>query len=147
MKRTVLASFLLVASVAATGCVVRAHGRVSAPPPAVYVEVEEEPPPPRQTVVEVRPGFVFIQGRWDRRGGQWVWRDGDWERQRAGHVWYEGRWERRGRRHVWVEGSWRASSSGPEGGGRIRDHRDRGGPPPPPPPNDGGGGPVIRDHR
>ena len=109
------------------------------------VEVEEEPPPPRQTVVEVRPGFVFVQGRWDRRGGQWVWMDGHWERERVGHMWVDGRWERRGRRHVWVEGSWRARSSGPANGPVIRDHRDRGGPPPPPPNN--GGGPVIRDHR
>ena len=144
MKRNVLASFLLVASVAATGCVVRAHGRVNAPPPAVYVEVEEEPPPPRQTVVEVRPGFVFIQGRWDRRGGQWVWRDGYWERERAGHMWVDGRWERRGRRHVWVDGRWQAGGGrGPAGGPNARGNSYN---PPPPPPNNGGG-PVIRDHR
>ena len=146
MKRTVLASFLLAATVAATGCVVRAHGRVSGPPPPVaYVEVEEEPPPPRTPVVEVRPGFVFIQGRWDRRGGQWVWRDGYWERERVGSRWRDGYWERRGRRHVWVEGSWQAGSSGPAGGPNSRDHRTYDAPPPPPPNN--GGGPVIRDHR
>ena len=96
-----LGSFALVSAFAATGCVVRAHGYVHGPPPPVaVVEVEEEPPPPRATVVEIRPGFVFIQGRWDRRGNRWAWRDGYWERERAGYQWDEGRWERRGRGHV-----------------------------------------------
>ena len=143
-----LASLAIVGSFAAlgTGCVVRARGGVYAEEPqGEYVEVEEEPPPPRTTVVEVRPGFVFIQGRWERRGGQWVWRDGYWERERVGHVWVEGRWERRGRRHVWVEGRWQANTQGPANGPVIRDHRDRDPGPPPPPPNNGGG-PVIRDH-
>lgn len=143
MQLKTLGSFALVAAVAvgSAGCVVRGQARFSAP--AVIV-VEEEPPPPRQVYVDTRPGFVFIQGRWDRRGNQWVWRDGYWERERAGHMWVDGRWERRGRGHVWVEGSWRA-------GGRparvqqrqdVRDHRrdqrreERR--------NDG---PVIRDHR
>ena len=69
---------------------------------------------------ETRPGFVFIQGHWDRGGGRWEWRDGYWERERAGYVWEEGRWENRGRRHVWVEGRWRAGRRGPA----VRDHRE-----------------------
>jgi len=101
---------------AASGCVVTARGHVEAP--AAVVEVDEEPPPPRTVVVESRPGFVFIEGRWYRRGGRWEWADGRWERERVGHVWVPGRWERRGRRHVWIEGSWRAS-----GGAVVRDHR------------------------
>jgi hypothetical protein len=113
----------------AGGCVVEARGHVSAP--VAVVEVDEEPPPPRTVVVETRPGFVFIEGRWYRSGGRWEWQDGRWERERTGHVWVAGRWERRGNKHVWIEGSWRASAGGPA----VRDHRE-------PPP-----APVVRDHR
>ena len=100
----------------AGGCVVEARGHVAAP--VAVVEVEEEPPPPRRVVVESRPGFIFIEGRWERRGGRWVWNDGRWERQRSGHIWVQGHWERRGNRHVWIEGEWRAG-----GDTVIRDHR------------------------
>ncbi len=141
LKKT-LGSFALVAAVAAgsTGCVVRARGHVSAP--VAYVEVEEEPPPPRAVIVETRPGYVYVQGRWDRRGGQWIWMDGRWDRERAGYRWDDGRWERRGRGHVWVEGRWSAGGGGRVNNGpQVRDHRSD---PPPPPPQQG---PVIRDHR
>ena len=136
MKIT-LGSFLLAATIAggASGCFVEARGRVVGPPPpvvAVDVEVEEEPPPPRTVVVETRPGFVFIEGRWFRRHGRWEWNDGHWERERAGYYWVPGRWDRRGRHHVWVEGSWRS-------GGPVRDHRA---PPPAAPPSG-----TVRDHR
>lgn len=95
------------------GCVVRAR----VPAPVAVIEVEEEPPPARHVVVETRPGYIYIEGRWIRRGGRWEWHEGHWERQRTGYVWVPGRWERRGRRHVWIEGEWRA------GGTVIRDHR------------------------
>ena len=117
--KNVLSSLLLTATLLGTagGCVVEARGHVAAPAPVAVVEVEEEPPPPRAVVVETRPGFIFVQGRWERRGGRWVWNDGHWERERRGYVWEPGRWETRGRRHVWVEGSWRTS------GTVVRDHR------------------------
>lgn len=141
-----LASFALAAALAsgAAGCVVRAHGHVRVPAPVAVIEVEEAPPPPRVYVTEVRPGFVFIQGRWHRHGNRWEWRDGYWERQRSNQVWVDGRWERRGRGHVWVEGRWRAGGRGDNGNhnGHVRDHRRNN--PAPPPRNDG---PVIRDHR
>jgi hypothetical protein len=138
-----LASFALAATLAsgAAGCVVRAHGYVRAP--VAVVEVDEDPPPPRVVVTDVRPGFVFVQGRWYRQGNRWEWRDGYWERSRAGHTWEQGRWERRGRGHVWVEGRWRAGGRVDSGNhnGQVRDHRRND---PPPRRNDG---PVIRDHR
>lgn len=142
-----LTSFALAAALAsgAAGCVVRAHGYVRAPAPVAVVEVQEAPPPPRVYVTEVRPGFVFVQGRWHRHGNRWEWRDGYWERQRSNQVWVDGRWERRGRGHVWVEGRWRAGGNNGNNGnhnGQVRDHRRNN--PPPPPRNDG---PVIRDHR
>lgn len=146
LKNT-LGSLAIVASFAAlgAGCVVRAHGRVSAP--VAYVEVEEAPPPPRVVVHETRPGFVWVEGRWTRSGNRWVWRDGHWQRERAGHVWVQGRWERRGNRHVWVEGRWNASGTvrtAParhQPGPAVRDHRRKRPAPPPAP------GPTVRDHR
>ncbi len=109
------------------GCVVDGQARVSGP--VAYVEVEEAPPPPRTHVVEIRPGFVWIEGRWNHRGGRYEWYDGRWERERVGHRWEQGRWERRGRGHVWIEGGWRAHN-----GPAVRDHRRH-------------DGPVVRDHR
>jgi len=115
--KNALSSLLLATTLFGTagGCVVEARGHVAAP--VAVVEVDEEPPPPRAVVVETRPGYLFIQGRWIRRGGRWEWSDGHWERQRSGYVWEPGRWERRGNRHVWIEGSWRVS------GTVVRDHR------------------------
>lgn len=135
--KNALGSLLLVVTLGTTGgCLVEAHGRVSAPAPVAVVEVDEEPPPPRTVVVETRPGFVFIEGRWSRRGGRWDWSDGHWERERSGHVWVSGRWERRGHKHVWVEGTWRAN-----GGAEVRDHRS------PPPAAAPESDTVVRDHR
>jgi hypothetical protein len=151
LKNT-LGSLALLASLVAgaSGCVVRAHGHVGAP--VAFVEVEEEPPPPRVVVVDSRPGFVWIEGRWDRAGNRWAWRDGYWERERSGYVWEQGRWDRRGRGHVWVEGRWRSGGNAavytppPANNGNgpnVRDHRTN--QPPPPPPADNG--PKVRDHR
>ena len=109
---------------AGTGCVVRGSGHLRIAGPVVVVE---EPPPPRVVVVTLRPGFIFIEGRWTRRGNQWHWQDGHWQRERAGHIWVAGRWERRGNGHVWVDGRWQS--------GGNRDHRGQ------------GGGVTTRDHR
>ena len=138
--KNMLGSAALIAAMAlGSGCVVRAHGRVSAP--VAYVEVEEEPPPPRVVVVPAaRPGFVWIQGRWVWGGGRWTWNDGYWERERVGQVWEQGRWERRGRGHVWIEGQWRAGGN-VRSTPAVRDHRDNRPSPPP------AQGPRVRDHR
>lgn len=146
-RKNVLASLGLAALL--SGCMVHGSGSAHVSGPVAYVEVEQEPPPPRQVHVVHRPGYVWIEGRWDWRGGQWVWLDGRYEAQRTGFVWAPGRWERRGRRHVWVEGRWNASAAERvehdeyrDEGVRVRDHRreerreDR-----------RDDGPVIRDHR
>lgn len=134
--RLSIPALVLASSLAAGGCLVTAQGHVGVP--VAVVEVDEAPPPPRTVVMETRPGFIFIQGHWQRSGSRWVWRDGYWERERAGYAWEQGRWETRGRGHVWVEGRWRANGGG---GPAVRDHRE------------GGrdqrhdSGPVVRDHR
>ncbi|HLL25064.1 MAG TPA: hypothetical protein VK427_23175 [Kofleriaceae bacterium] len=149
-RKNLIASFGLATLFAlSAGCMVHGSGGayVSGPSVAV-VEVEEEPPPPRVERFHSRPGFIYIQGRWNWHGGRWVWNDGYYERERAGYVYAPGRWERRGRRHVWVDGRWDAHGRGrvehrsnePD----VRDHRDRD--------RDrdrrrDDDGPVIRDHR
>jgi len=158
MKKNLL-GLGFVALLAGGGCMVHGSGGayVSGPSVAV-VEVESEPPPPRVVHYQARPGFIWIEGRWNWRGGQWIWMDGYYERERVGYVYAPGRWERRGgRRHVWVEGRWNASgrgggeyrrdNSGPEvrdhrtnDAPEVRDHRGNNG-------NGNGQGPIIRDHR
>ena len=133
MLKNTLGSLALAASL--VGCVVSAHGRVVAPAPVAVVEVDEEPPPPRAVVMDSRPGFIFIEGRWVHNGGRWVWRDGYYERERVGYSWDQGRWERRGNRHVWVDGHWRGG-----GGPAVRDHREERH-------EERHDAPVVRDHR
>lgn len=118
---------LVLSLVASTGCVVRAHGALRVRPGVVVVN--DDPPPPRAYVAENRPGYVWVQGRWDRRGNRWEWMDGHWERERANHRWEQGRWERRNNGHVWVEGRWIIHTGGGNHG------------------NGNGNGPDVRDHR
>lgn len=151
MNRKTLLGLGFVAALAG-GCMVHGSGGAYVSAPVAVVEVESEPPPPRVVHYEARPGFIWIEGRWNWRGGQWVWADGYYERERAGYVYAPGRWERRGRRHVWIEGRWNAGARGGgreeyrdnRGGPEVRDHRDNGRG------NDNRGngqGPIIRDHR
>jgi hypothetical protein len=66
-----------------------------------YVARFGPPPPPRYGVVGYapRPGFVWTEGFWDRRGGQWVWIDGRWLRPPRP-------------RAVWVAPGWREEHGG-----------------------------------
>ncbi len=145
--------FASLCALPSVGCMVHGSGGAYISAPVAVVEIEQEPPPPRMMVVDTRPGFVLIQGRWDWRGGQWVWRDGYYERERVGYHWEQGRWERRGRGHVWVEGRWGSAANRVDRAERredrrerVRDHRedrreDRRDH------RDNGRGPIIRDHR
>jgi hypothetical protein len=124
----------LASSTLVAGCVVRARGRVTTEP--VYV-VDEAPPPPREERISVRPGYVWIRGRWESRGGEWVWVGGNWQRERRDHVWEPGHWERRGGRYYWVDGRWVVV-------GRARVERT---PPPEVDTRDHRREPDSRDHR
>ena len=133
-KSRFFAALLLVATFTVSGCVVRARGGVYVPAPSVGVVVYEEPPPPRVTYVAPRPGFLWIEGHWYRRGNNWAWYDGRWERERTGYVYAPGRWERRGNGRVWVDGRWNARAGYRTGNPNVqRDNR--------------GGGVITRDHR
>ena len=121
MKRHMLGAlgFALVTAIALPACYVSGSGTMSASTtPVVYTE----PPPEQVETVTVRPGFVWVKGRWDWRNGQWAWIDGHWEGQRAKATWIAGRWELQGNYYVWIEGRWDtqgARGPGPE----VRDHR------------------------
>ncbi len=85
------------------------HASSPAPaPPAcnAALRVAVEPPPPRSEVVDPRSGFVWIAGRWNLRGGQWVWTSGHWERERAGYRWRAATWQRCGDEFGLVLGAW-----------------------------------------
>ncbi len=78
-------------------------------PGPVYV-VREGPPPPRREVIGVPPdrGYAFIGGRWERRGGEWLWAPGHWERVPGRyHTWAPGRWAHGRRGWYWIDGHWR----------------------------------------
>ncbi|HEU0031106.1 MAG TPA: hypothetical protein VFQ53_10775 [Kofleriaceae bacterium] len=105
----VLSALGLALALAAPACVVRGSGTMAvsgSTTPVVY----SEPPPEQVETVTVRPGFVWVRGRWDWRNGQWAWVGGHWERERAGYAWQPGRWERRGNAWHWVEGRWAAGA-------------------------------------
>ena len=65
------------------------------------------PPPPRVVQVDYRPGYVWIDGRWNWSYDRWVWQPGYWVRERPGYHYAAGQWVNRGGRYVYLEGTWR----------------------------------------
>jgi hypothetical protein len=66
------------------------------------------PPPARVEQAEYRPGYVYIQGHWQRDQRRWNWLPGYYERERPGFVYIEGSWRNDpgGAGHQWVDGQW-----------------------------------------
>ncbi len=130
MKNLVAAALLALA--AGAGCY--ASGYTTGYTGVSYVGVDYSTPPPAYVEADLyyepRPGYTYVNGRYDWVGGQWVWRngqyvadrpghvyvqgywdgnrwyDGRWEVQRAGYVYTDGYWDRRGSGHVWIGGRW-----------------------------------------
>ncbi len=122
--RRVVPAVVLAGSLGA--CVVRgnAHARLFVPIPIVVIDAPP-PPPPRQTIV-IRPGHIWIEGRYHHNNGRYVWHDGYYERERSGHAYRPGRWQRQGNGHVWVDGRWEAHGNGrghQRDRAKTRDHR------------------------
>ena len=68
------------------------------------------PPPPRYGAVGYAPGpgYVWIDGYWDRRGSQWYWSNGSWMRPpRPRAVWVPHNWRRHGDGYRFYRGHWR----------------------------------------
>jgi hypothetical protein len=102
-----------------------------APPPVNDHRPHQAPPPPRTESAAMKPGFVWVAGRWDWRDDKWAWVDGHYERERAHKKWREARWEQRDGAYALVDGDW----------------VDENAPPPPNVPPPGEMQPPVRDHR
>src|SRR5262245_41748004 len=112
MKR--LRAFLGVALLGAalsTGCVARG-----------YIVADVAPPPPRHFVVEARPGFIWVEGRWARSAGDWAWVDGYWVAERPGYFFVQGSWVRDGSRWRYRSGEWHARAVVDVHPGKARGH-------------------------
>jgi hypothetical protein len=72
--------------------------------------VRNGPPPPRGGIVGYAPGpgYVWTDGYWNSRGGQWFWVQGRWVRPpRPRAVWVSPYWAREGRGWRFHRGYWR----------------------------------------
>ena len=75
-----------------------------------YVVRYGPPPPPRYGIAGVAPGpgYVWTEGYWDRRGGDWSWVGGTWLRPpRPRAVWVSGYWRGEHGRYRFYRGHWR----------------------------------------
>lgn len=113
-------AIVLLLSVTASGCVVRAHGRVNPLASVLYTGiavaaithavVSVSTPPP--VTVDVgyyghhRPGYVWVNGRHSWNGNAWIWAPGYYQNARSDQYWVQGSWETRGNQYVWVDGYW-----------------------------------------
>jgi hypothetical protein len=75
---------------------------------ACYAEVAAPvaPPPARVEAMPARPGFIWVNGHHEWRGGAWVFVPGRYEAVRAGYRWMPGHYAQTNRGHVWVPGHW-----------------------------------------
>jgi hypothetical protein len=97
------------AVIAISGCIV-----VSREPNAVEVQEVEVgfPPPPPPAVVVTRPPrpsglYIWIEGQYVVRSGNWVWVGGHWARpERRGAVWVPSHTRRGERGWYWRPGHW-----------------------------------------
>ena len=74
------------------------------------IAVRYGPPPPRYGVIGVAPraGYVWTDGYWDWRGGNYVWVNGRWMRPPRAHaVWVSGGWVQGRHGYEFRRGHWR----------------------------------------
>jgi len=73
----------------------------------VDIDIDIAPPALRTEVVPApRPGYVWVAGYWEYRGGKHEWVDGRWEHERSGHHWVADRWEQHGNKWHHEHGHW-----------------------------------------
>lgn len=78
------------------------------PDGAVYIH--RAPPPLRVEVRGTAPSgaHVWVAGRWDWRGDDFVWVPGGWVLPESGrHQWVAGAWHHDSGGWFWVDGHWR----------------------------------------
>ena len=97
-----------IGSLLATGCV--ALVLTACGPSYVGMRVGPPPPAPVSGYVGVAPGpgYVWMDGFWDLRGGRWSWVGGRWVVPPRPHAtWVSGYWAPRGGHYYWHAGRWR----------------------------------------
>jgi len=111
LKKTVTRSLFAVVLAGSSlglagGCV--ATGRYHA-----GVAVVSEPPPPRYEVYDPRPGYVWVDGRWDwdAGAGEWVWYEGYYVPERTGYVYVRGTWVNQGGHYVYERPRWQSRAN------------------------------------
>jgi hypothetical protein len=75
-----------------------------------YIVRYGPPPPPRYGIVGAAPGagYVWTEGYWDQRGGNWSWVGGRWMHPpRPRGVWVPGSWSQSHRGWTFRRGYWR----------------------------------------
>jgi hypothetical protein len=100
MRRNLAGGAFVLLSAVLSGCA--AHG--------AYYARYGPPPAPRYGIVGVAPGsgYVWTEGYWDQRGGNWSWVGGRWIRPpRPRSVWVTPQWTQEGRRWKMHRGYWR----------------------------------------
>jgi len=97
------------------GCLVLSTALLSSaciqtPPHRAEILYVAIPPPPDPAEVEggaPSPSYVWVTGRYEWNGVEYVWLPGQWEERpfdRA--VWVSGKWRRTQRGWVWIDGHW-----------------------------------------
>ena len=71
---------------------------VAIPPPPNPVEIEGSAP---------SPSYVWVTGRYEWNGVEYVWLPGQWEpRPNSRATWISGQWTHTRRGWIWVDGHW-----------------------------------------
>ena len=101
--KTLLGTAVILGGLSLAGCAGGGYGGygyyASTPPPALRTEARFAAP---------GPGYVWIDGYWGNRGGNYSWVAGTWVRPpRARARWVPGRWENRNGRYYYRDGRWR----------------------------------------
>lgn len=104
MKTRNVRSLILVALLSTGACT--AYVR----PGGAVVYIHRTPPPLRIETRGPAPSraHVWVDGRWDWRGEEYVWVAGSWSVPESGrHQWVAGSWHQDRNGWFWVEGHWR----------------------------------------
>ncbi|RZL61157.1 MAG: hypothetical protein EOP81_17890 [Variovorax sp.] len=113
-------SFVLAAVLTAAAWPAAAQVSVNINVPGV---VQMAPPPPRfERPPPVRSGQVWIPGRWQWNGRDYVWAGGRWQTARRDYSYAPGQWVQADGGWRWREGDWRRAERRQE---RRDDRRDR----------------------
>ena len=110
MKRLLLCTLFVLATLATLGCTTAAYVETEPPP----LRVEARSAPPSQFA-------IWIDGYWSWRRNDFVWVPGHWEAEPRG-TWVAGYWERHPRGYRWVPGYWVDDSRAKRDRGRHRGH-------------------------